>query len=256
MTMSEIQATENAPLYVLPKTPDGVTPIIMGLEWRIWTQGTSFYLATRSTLKHLKISLHGPQRPGDGNFWKAGYDAGYVRTHGKEGLLRYSSADVQDDSKPLVFDGKGLGAAARHAVRIRWVGDLFQTGAPTGTPPKRLKEYSQAWLLPAPDVLHVAHLDFYVSQGQPWWPGGKTSRNRNARMGPLRNAADQYLTAVHFRERVMGPFSEVPDRSDPIPLSPRLRDRGRGLSYRMHDDGFLEVEERWTPRTSTNENAG
>jgi hypothetical protein len=75
-------------------------------------------------------------------------------------------------------------------------------------------------------------------------------------MGPLRNEADQYLTAVHFRERMMGPFSEVADRPDRIALPTRLRDRVRGLSYRRHPDGFLEVEERWMPRTSSNENAG
>lgn len=254
--MSEIQATENAPLYVLPKTPDGVTPIIMGLEWRIWAQGTSFYLATRSTLKHLKISLHGPERPGYSDYWKLEQIRSYVQKHGTSGFVTYATEDMQDDTKPLVFPGRPLGAAVRHAVRIRWVGDLFQPGAPSGTPPKRLKEYSQACLLSAPDVLHVSHLDFYVSQGQPWWPGGRQTHRRDAALGPLRNAADQYLTAVHFQEKVLGPFSEVPDRADPIALPTRLRDRVRGLSYHRHTDGFLEVEERWMPRLNSNENAG
>lgn len=250
--MPETRATENAPFYVLAKTPDGVTPPILSLEWRVWAQGTSFYLTTRSTLKEFKISLHGPQRPGYDNYWKAGYDAGYVKEHGKEGILRYASVTMQDDSRALAFTGKSIGTAVRHAVRMRWVGDLFQPGAPTGTPPKRVKEYSQALVIPAPPVLQVAHLDFFVSQGQPWWPGGKTGRDRDALMGPLRNAADQYLTAVPYREWVIGPSSEVPDRSDPILLPPKLQDRVRGLSYVRHENGFLEVEERWMPRTSSN----
>ncbi|MCM3331396.1 hypothetical protein [Kocuria palustris] len=240
----------------MPKTPDGPTPVVLGLEWRVWAQRTSFYLATRSTLKELKISLHGPERPGYDDYWKAGYDTGYVREHGKEGVLRYASPDMQDDSQPLVFPGQSIGAAVRHAVRMRWTGDLFQRGAPSGTPPKRLKEYSEAWLLPAPGIFHVSHLDFYVSQGQPWWPGGKNARDRNAMMGPLRNEADQYLTAVHFRGRVIGQFSEVPDRSDPIALPTRLRERVRGLSYHRHPNGFPQVDERWLPRSDSNENAG
>lgn len=254
--MPETRATESAPLCVLPKTPDGATPIILGLEWRLWAQGTSFYLATRSTLKHLKVSLHGPERPGCSDYWKLEQIRSYVQKHGTSGFVTYASEDMQDDTKPLIFPGRPFGAAVRHAVRIRWVGDLFQPGAPSGTPPKRLKEYSQACLLSAPDLFHVAHLDFYVSQGQPWWPWGRQTHRRDAALGPLRNSADQYLTAVYFKEKVLGPFSEVADRPDPIALPTRLRDRVRGLSYQRHADGFLEVEERWMPRTSSNENAG
>lgn len=243
-------SSENEPIYIFPRTPANVTPPVFGLEWRVWAQGTSFYLATRSTLKEVKISLHGPRHPGAEPLWKVGYDQGYTRTHGTDSVIRYASADQMDDTRPMEFPGHMIGPAVRLAVRLRWVGEMFQPGAPSFFPPGKIRagNYSGAWVLGAPGPLSVAHLDFYVSQGQPWWPDRRRTLDRNALMGPLRNDADQYLTAVHFREGVLSRFSEVASRPDPIPLPDSLTDRVRGLGFNKHDLGFLEVDERWFPR--------
>lgn len=250
------------PIYFVPARTMPGGRYLAGHTWRVAARSTSFYLKNRLLMQDWKISLHGPDdRHPNGPFFKLGPDRSFTPSEKHKGSVTTRWGDVTGDE--LRFEGEYLTSTVRRVMRLRWSWELFQDGAYTEDASKPIgSKNSGAKLLKAPEFPYALDVDFYLSDREPYWPNKREVMRRDAGMGPLRNSANQYLTAVVMHNSLFRHPSPEPDRL-PYKLPTRLSDRVRGCHSVIHPDGYLHHEEVWMPRdyvealaTERNENAG
>ncbi|HWA67817.1 MAG TPA: hypothetical protein VG899_15755 [Mycobacteriales bacterium] len=202
--------------------------------WRVWARGTSFYLKARyKPLTHWKVSLHGPdpRHPGLDGF-KLACEAAPDALPTDAGQL------VSPGMERTWFMGKEMAPGVRHVMRIRTDFTLFLPGVPSAPNPGKIREDDLGALIPPPAPLCAADVDFYVSNGAPYWAGGSKSKRANARLGPIANEAGQVLTAVSS-QRLMVKFPSPPS------LEQAPRPQGAGDSVRGFSGSFDEDQVLW-----------
>lgn len=211
--------------------------------WRIWSNGTSFYLkSTAPGMKRLKLSLHGddPRHPSGGGF-KLGFDSSANSVPGE-------TAEVIQGAWPIWFPGRrmvgGPDSNVLHVARFRWTWDACTRLPPAGDPGKvRAKERAGRLPFP-PEPGDAIDVDLVLSDVGPHWPREKVSRPRNACLGPLRNDADQWLTGVVAKRRAfMYPPPPTMDGSPRSPVPTSSSDAVRGIEARVDPDGVMWIIE-------------
>jgi hypothetical protein len=214
---------------------------IAGYGWRIGWSGTSFYLKPMlKSLAGLKISLHGPDPRHSGAVFLFGLDESAGSPVDNGGVWIGSSGRHS-------FNGARLeGTDAVLAVKFRSRSGLFEKGSISGPIPRPLKSKQVGGALPPPQPFYATDLDVFISNGAPYWPKEEQARRDNACMGPLRNRADQYLSAVCTRTSLIK--SPTP-RSEFVVAADEERIRAiRAMVDEDHD--FLWVIEDWLPRSA------
>lgn len=214
-------------------------PVKLGYVWRIWAGGTSFYLKPRDPrMGAAKLSLHGQHPEG--------------RQPGFRLALDGSPADdlaivEVGNFLPRWFPGRPWHAGASHVVRLRWTWDLFDSAVPSGPAAGDVRASMSAFVAPPPSPGYAVDLDLYVWDRQPAWPGEAAARKDNAVLGPIRNAADQYLVGLIYRRAV--PTNPAPPLAyGPPPTS--AEDTVRGHAACLDDQGFMWVIEQRMSRSA------
>ena len=239
--------TEEWPIYFLPARKMKNGRYISGHTWRAAARSTSFYLKTRHLMQDWKISLHGPdERHPNGPLFKIGPDSSFTPSDKNRGSITTRWGDVTGDQ--LRFYGEQVSPTARRVMRLRWSWELFQDGAYTEDASKPVgHKHHGAKILTAPAAPNALDVDFFLSDYQPYWPNEREVRRKDAGLGPLRNTANQYLTAVVMHNSLLRNPSPEPDEK-PFQLPPRISQRVRGFNSVIHPDGYLHHEEVWMPR--------
>ena len=216
--------------------------------WRIWANGTSFYVKPRtSAFSAMKVSLHGPDsRP------HIGPPGNKIEVIGA--LVPDNVAGMRVGSWPEKgwFPGRQVAPGVRHVVRLRFPWTLFGRGRPSAPNPGLLRRQYAGLVAPPPPSMNVVDVDFYVSDRGPHWPNERKARRDNACLGPLVNAAGQHLTAVSTKR---SPFT-VPGPDDLVRPAPEPHDAVRGLGMTSDPSGFLWVCEQWLSRRELDRAAG
>lgn len=167
--------------------------------WRIWSHGTSFYIAPRwVSLASFKVSLHGP-RGNSRSLWKIELD----RTGEKAALAAGGAVIRRGAGSRLLFRGRNVAAGVRLAVRIRNPWTAFHRGSPCGPHPGDVRPKDVAisthGVIRPPEQLRYVDVDLYVSEnGRPYWPWEAELIRENAKLGWLVNDAGQHLTVAAF----------------------------------------------------------
>ncbi|MEE6272416.1 hypothetical protein V2J56_03520 [Georgenia sp. MJ206] len=135
----------------------------------------------------MKFSLHGPDPRGH----KPGRKLALVEGRPKSGLVAGDDVD-----KPKWYDGEPVADGVRRVLRVRVPWYMLDGSVPDGVGAKNLKGNFLGHLVQPPPYMRAVDIDFYVSEGDPYWPFPEDVREQNAAMGPLRNQSGQILTAV------------------------------------------------------------
>lgn len=217
---------------------------IYGYTWRVGTSGTSFYIKARAQpLGSMKISLHGPDpRPN----LKPGFKVTIDRSALPKVLA--SGGDFVDYNfgQNAWFTGRPVTSKVTHVATFRYTPDLFAAGVPSAPPPGTFKPPKEAgYIISSPELLRVADIDFYISNGAPYWWNSVQAFKDNSCFGPIRNKAGQYLTCQSMRR----PISE-----STFSVMPWLRFESPEASVRSVVSGvdqrsMLMVSEHWVPRS-------
>lgn len=210
-------------------------------SWRIWAAKTSFYIKCPGAGFDLKFSLHGPDPAHTWHGFKLALDGD---TDSPETVVV-----MTPNWLPLVFPGHlvdtGSELVSHLVLRLRMPWDIFDR--PSAWPVARLRTGDQGLRVSAPPILRSADVDFYVSEGAPFWPNEAQARADNATVGPLRNTADQYLTAVSVRRDLIS--SPTPEHA--LGIGPRTHDDAvRGTGGCLDELGFMWVVEQWISRSA------
>ena len=210
---------------------------ITSYAWRLWWHGSSFYLVPRwAPLSGAKVSLHGPDESHSTSGFKVGIDSGAM------GRAELAGGTAYIPDRALWFPGREVQPGVTHVVTLRWTPGLFRKGRPSGPNPGELPVGSMEHVVPAPAKTYASDVDIYVCEGKPWWRDEEQARKDNACIGPLRNDADQFLTAVSVRRRLsVKPTPNNARLASPLSESDRMRAVGGGL-----DDDVLWLVEQWT----------
>lgn len=214
---------------------------VIGYAWRMWWQRSSFYLVPRyAPMSGAKVSLHGPEEGNENGGFKLARDrAAMVRAEAAGGSVRGQQEALWFSGRPTPIPG------VTHAVTLRWTPGLFRRGSPNGPGWDELKSGSLGLVVPAPAPGYAADVDIYVCTGQPWWPNEDQARRANAVLGPIGNAAGQFLTAVSVRRSV----KDKPTPSAAIGPSPLSRkDFLRAIGAAVDDEGVIWQVEHWGSR--------
>jgi hypothetical protein len=176
---------------------------LWGYHWLIEWSTSSFYIkCLHPGLQMAKVSLHGPdpKHPGRQHLrFDQESDAKLVNKATKTGG-RWSSSS---DPLPYYFTGRQVNDQAAHIVRFSAEWETFIEGAPGpgGSKGPRQKSTFRA-LIPAPEKHHVAHVDVYLSVGDPYWPNEEGIRAADPGMGLITNSIGMNLTAASFHRPV------------------------------------------------------
>ncbi|MDH6679232.1 hypothetical protein M2284_003448 [Rhodococcus sp. LBL1] len=186
--LEPIMKPEKAISFVTRNKRNGV----MGYNWRIWSTGTSFYIAPRYTpISNMKISLHGPDEreeiEGPVNFL-------YVDPRTTDRAEKAGGMSGAQQEERTVFSGRKIAPGVNHVVRFRTDWDTFVRGRPSGPVPDESKSSSLNGVADAPRFLRALNVDVFVSDGKPYWPDEELARAKNAGLGPVTNKAGQSLT--------------------------------------------------------------
>jgi len=208
--------------------------------WRIGWQRTSFYISpVGSGLGALKVSLHGPdeRHPRPGFKWKLD-------------LSHYSpeqAVSIWDTSiEPKHwFTGVMVSDTVVHAVRIRMGWETLQRFNPSAPLPSTPRKRDVARYLEDIPIGYAADIDIYVSSGKPYWPDLAAIKRDNALVPPLRNEANEYLTAIPSKSMILKEPS--PDGVQ-MPAALEPADRIRGVGMAVAEDGLLWAAESITSR--------
>lgn len=218
-------------------------------SWNITAGGTSFYV--KPLLAHMqdwKISLHGPDpaREKRGGY-KLERDAGAAPVVQAAGGAFFERVHMPD---PLWFPGHRVRPGVDLVLRFRFGYSLFTSEAASAAlPPRPPRPTDVAGVIPPPSPGRAIDVNVYVCHDKPFWPNEQQARVDNACLGPLRNKAGQYLTAVIFDESIEREPSPVLDRA-PVAAAGKAAaaDRVRGASAALDERGFLWVQELWLSR--------
>lgn len=189
----------------------------LGNIWRITAKKTDFYLdplGAPGAIVH--VSVHGPNDRFDGHRFHIRVDRGAVASARERG-----SSFVEHDvpRKGFGFDGQQVADRAFRVARIRWTWHLqrprFRAAAISGPAPKLTDHQSGARLSEPLPPNDASDIDLIVSYGKPYWPNPSGSLRNNARLGPLPNGANLWLTATSYRR-------SQKKHPAPVQLSPRL----------------------------------
>jgi len=171
----------------------------------------------------MKISLHGPDDRHPRQFLKVGFDSN--ATPGESYL-------VGRENLPTEFKGKHVATGVRHVVRFRHDWTMFHSDVPSAPTPGTVKnpDTSQAGVCPPPAQMYAVDVDLFLCEREPFWPDEQQARLDNATLGPIENAAGQFLTGVVRHHNALAKATATPD----IVTAPGL-DKGeqvvRGLAF-------------------------
>lgn len=191
----------------VPNGPGGAIYYMVGKRdsgpyswlWRISTTGTSFYIkAAYERFAEVKVSLHGPHPNHNDPHFRLGIDRS--ATEKVEGL---GSIFRHQRNLPLRFPGIQVAPGVRHAVRIRNTWDLFQWQSQSAPIHDSVRSRNLYTVGPPPSPLLAKDLDLYISDGRPYWPRPEAVLRDDAGLGPLKNKAGQYLTAVVIHQMTL-----------------------------------------------------
>jgi hypothetical protein len=95
----------------------------------------------------------------------------------------------------------------------------------------------------APEKDHVAHVDVYLSLGDPYWPDEAGVRAASAGMGPITNAIGMNLTAVSVHR----PVTSQPDPYGDVRGNTPLDQCVRGMAAVVDEASLLWLCEKVVP---------
>jgi hypothetical protein len=218
---------------------------LWGFHWLIEWSTTSFYIkCLHPGLQAAKVSLHGP-------------DPQHSRPHLRYDLERDQALvdratraggrwSPNSDPPPYYFTGRQVNDHAAHIVRFSGAWDSFVQGAPGpgNSRGPRQKSTFRA-LVRAPERDHVAHVDVYLSFGDPYWPNEEAAREASAGMGPITNSIGMTLTAVVVHR----PAALDPDPFGDLRGDTPLNQCTRSLSAAVDETSLLWLCEKVVPIT-------
>ncbi|UIJ33962.1 hypothetical protein [Allobranchiibius sp. GilTou73] len=177
--------------------------------WRIWTNGTSFYLMPRYLpVSGFKVSLHGPRDAASKPLWKIAVDwEDRDAAIAAGGVALYAEEDYRHD-----FKGRTVRPGVRHAVRLRFPWKSFHRGSPPGPHPGNAKQIATSFhaVLRPPTQMQYLDVDIYVSDtGKPYWPHESDLIRDRAQVAWLVNDIGQHLTAVSWSHGLNYPTPET-----------------------------------------------
>jgi hypothetical protein len=215
---------------------------LWGFHWLIEWSTSSFYIkCLHPALQSAKVSLHGPdpKHPGRQHLRFDLDKPDKVAKAKKAGGLWAGS-----DPLPYYFAGRQVNDHAAHIVRFSAGWDTFIKGAPGpgGSKGPREKSTFKA-ILRAPEKDHVAHVDVFLSMGDPYWPDEAKARAAGAGMGPITNAIGMNLTAVAVRRPVTLQPDPCGDVRGDVPLDQCVR----GVSAVVDETSLLWLCEKVIP---------
>lgn len=217
--------------------------------WRFWAHRTSFYVKPLvSALGEFKLSFHGP----DAEHGKPGYKFAWDTQAAPRAAAAGGTARKEIGwADRYWFAGNEVSPGVDLVLRLRFTHDLFGTDMPNSYRPSDLGPGEVGLLVPPPPAPDDAvDLDVFVCHDKPYWPSEEQARQDNACIGPLQNAAGQYLTAVATKRSVATTPSPVLDHAAPL-ADPggETTDRLRGFGAAYDVSEFLWVQELWLSRT-------
>jgi hypothetical protein len=177
----------------------------LGNIWRITAKKTDFYLDPLGQAGAFHLSVHGPSdRHPDGHRFHIRVDRKAAATVDEQGNLFIYNIP----RRGLAFDGQELARGIFRVARLRWLWDLqrprFRQAATLPGPlPDISDNRSGRRLSTLLEPNEATDLDLVVSYGKPHWLEGAASLRDNARLGPLRNDAGMWLTAISYRRSQM-----------------------------------------------------
>jgi hypothetical protein len=218
---------------------------LWGFHWLIEWSTSSFYIkCLHPGVQSAKVSLHGPdpKHPGKQHLRFDLDKPDLVKRAAKAGG-RWSSGS---DQPPYYFTGRQINDHAAHIVRFSAEWDTFIRGAPGpgNSRGPRQKSTFRA-LVRAPEKDHVAHVDDYLSLGEPYWPDEAAARAASAGMGPITNAIGMNLTAVS----VQRPVTSQPDPCGDVRGDTPLDQSVRGVGAVVDETSLLWLCEKAVPIT-------
>jgi hypothetical protein len=195
-------------------------------------------------MEHLKLSLHSadPRHEGKEGF-KIGMDPEPAFQQAvDEGRI----AALRTGDWPIWFSGLRVNGDSTLVARLRWTWDACTRLGPA-PPPGDLREGAIGLVAPLPprpgDAVDV---DLIVSKSKPYWPNEKKARQDDACLGPLRNAAGDWLTGVVTKRTAT---HYAPPKSAFGPRPENSSDEIRAVSAAIDETGFLwMIEQRMSRR--------
>ena len=215
------------------------TTKVTSYAWKIWWHRVSFYIVpTYAPLSGMKISLHGPDNLHPEPGFRIGVDrSGMERAKAAGGVSHGPEGGIW-------FSGREMVPGVRHVISLRWTPGLFKKGVPSGPNPGEPRTIDSNLVVPAPVQGFASDVDIYVCERKPWWRDEEQARRDNACLGPLKNDADDYLTAVSVRRQLaVLPTPEITRLASPETKKDKVRAIGSGV----HEDVLFLVEQ-WTSR--------
>lgn len=211
-----------------------------GYSWRLWWGVPSFYIKTRyPAFKNVKVSLHGPDPRYTSPWLKFGLD--------KQGgrISEGSGAVVGRANLPMTFTGKRVKAGVRHVIRIRHPWTMFHETVPSAPMPDypKGKGLTVGVCIPPPKQMYSVDVDIYLCEREPYWPNEGKARRARAPLGPIRNKAGQYLTAVIHQNSML---RQPPPGMATAPTVEDPDDIVQGLTYGVHDEVLWISETRFS----------
>ncbi len=185
-------------------------------------------------MSHLKLSLHSPDpRHAGKDGFKIGMD---TEASYQEAVNEGRLASVRTGQWPMWFPGKPLNEDATLVARLRWTWDgCMRLGAAPS--PGNLRSGAAGLILQTPPQPGDAmDLDLVVSKSAPFWPSEKAARRDNACLGPLKNAAGEWLTGVAVKRAA---FRYAPPAAAVAPWPQNSADEARGVAAGVDEAGFL-----------------
>jgi hypothetical protein len=185
-------------------------------------------------MDHLKLSLHSadPRHEGKEGF-KIGMDP---ESAFQQAVDEGRVAALRTGNWPIWFPGLRLNADSTLVARLRWTWDACTRLGPAPSPGD-LKEGAIGLVAPLPprpgDAVDV---DLIISKSNPYWPNEKKARQDDACLGPLPNAAGDWLTGVVIKR--IATHDAPPETA--IGLRPKnSSDEIRAVSASIDEMGFL-----------------
>jgi hypothetical protein len=215
---------------------------VCGYTWLIEWSTTSFYIKSQfPPLQSMKVSLHGPDPKHPG---KQHLRFGFTSPDQVEKAVKAGGGWSIDgsDGPPFRFSGRSVNDYAAHIVRFSAEPDMF-TGVPSAPLPKGKQKATLQGRVPAPAPGKVAHVDLYLSLGEPYWPDEQQARERNAGMGPIFNDAGMSLTAVVAHRDV----TSEPDPHGDVRGDRPLSQCSRGIGAAVDKTSLLWLCEKMIP---------
>jgi hypothetical protein len=175
--------------------------IALGSIWRLTAKKTDFYLDPHGDVgRSYHLSMHGPNDRFDGHRFHIKADPQSVAAARAKG----KTSEHFIPRRGIAFDGEPIaGTSAFRVARIRWTWHVqrprFRPTAMTGRVPKLSPDQSGTRLTAPLSPNDAFDIDVFVSYDEPYWPHAEASLRRNARLGPLQNAAGLWLTATTWQ---------------------------------------------------------